>query len=331
MKLSRPASALVVLGALGASACSAWPAEPPPASTARAAAGSVRLLVEPDAGKAAVLSLISGARRSIWAEMYLLTDADAVGALVAQAAGGCDVRVLLEPAPYQAETANQEAFAQLAAAGADVRWATARFTYTHAKVLVIDHARLAVLTLNLTASGLSGNREYAALDSDPADVAAMEALFGADQTGLPTAAPGGRLVTSPESSRAVLLALFAQARSTLLLETEELGDAQAVDALVAARARGVAVTLAWPGPADAAPAAFRTLAAAGATVRAVDTPSIHAKVVVADGRDLYLGSANLSTTSLDQDREVGLRLSDAALAGTIAATVAADAARGIPP
>ena len=53
---------------------------------------------------------------------------------------------------------------------------------------------------------------------------------------------------------------------------------------MAARARGVAVTLAWPGPAADAPAAFRALAAAGATVRAADTPPIHAKVIVADRR-----------------------------------------------
>ena len=329
MKLSRPASAFFFGGALAASACSAWSPEPGPAVAP--AAGAVRLLVEPNAGEAAVLNMISGARRSIWAELYLLTDADAIGALIARAAAGCDVRVLLEPAPYQAETANQDAFAQLAAAGADVRWSTARFTFTHAKVLAIDHATLAVLTLNLTASGLTGNREYAALDTDPADVAAMEELFVADQTGVPTAAPGGRLVTSPESSRASLLALFAGARSTLAIETEELSDAQAVNALVAAQARGVAVTLAWPGPAANAPSAFRKLAAAGATVRAVDRPSIHGKVAVADGRNLYLGSANLTATSLDQNREVGLRLDDQVLAATIASTVTSDAATGIPP
>lgn len=291
----------------------------------------MRLLIEPDAGKAAVLALIAGARRSVWAELYLLTDADAIGALADRAAAGCDVRVLLEPAPYQAETANQAAYAGLAAAGVDVRWATERFAYTHAKVFTVDHATLAVLTLNLTASGLTSNREYAAIDTDTTDVAAMEDLFAADQLGVPSPEPAGRLVTSPESSRPALLGLFAGATSTLAIETEELADPEAVDALLAARARGVAVTLVWPGPAAGAPAAFRTLADAGATVRAVAAPSIHAKVVVADGRTLYLGSANLSATSLDANREVGLRLSDPALATRVGATVAGDAATGIPP
>jgi len=319
-----------------AAGCTVWGAPPEPTAGQTAGkptgrAGSVRLLVEPEAGKGAVLDLIAAARHAVWAELYLLTDADAIAALVGRARAGVDVRVLLEPAPYQAETANQAAFAQLAAAGADVRWTTPRFTYTHAKVLTVDHAALAVLTLNLTSSGLAGNREYAAVDTDPTDVAAMEAIFTADQLGMLTQTAPGRLVTSPESSRSALLALFDGARSTLAIETEELADAQAIQALLAARARGVAVTLAWPGPAPGAPSSFTALAAAGATVRAVGAPAIHGKVVVADGSAVYVGSANLSATSLDANREVGLRLDDPGLASAIASTVAADAATGIPP
>ena len=41
--------------------------------------------------------------------MYLLTDARAVAALADRARAGCDVRVILEPAPYLNEEANQMA------------------------------------------------------------------------------------------------------------------------------------------------------------------------------------------------------------------------------
>jgi len=92
----------------------------------------------------------------------------------------------------------------------------------------------------------------------------------------------------------------------------------------------VGVTLVWPGPPDGG-AAFTKLAAAGATVRAVAAPAIHAKVVVADGRAVYLGSANFTATSLDRNRELGLRLDDAAVARRVAATIADDAARGTSP
>src|SRR5258708_33872936 len=38
------------------------------------AAHAIQVFVEPDAGEAPILSAISGARGSIWAEVYLLTD-----------------------------------------------------------------------------------------------------------------------------------------------------------------------------------------------------------------------------------------------------------------
>jgi phosphatidylserine/phosphatidylglycerophosphate/cardiolipin synthase-like enzyme len=289
----------------------------------------VALVIEPDAGPATILDLTAGARSSVWMEMYLLTDARAVAALADRARAGCDVRVILEPAPYLDEGANQIAFDELTAAGASVRWATPRFSYTHAKTLIVDHARLAVLTLNLTNAGLGGNREYAAIDDEAADVAAAEAVFAADETGA-VAAAAGRLVTSPDASRTALAGLIEQASATLSIETEELTDPAILGALLDARARGVAITLVWPGPPDAG-TAFAKLAAAGATVRAVTAPAIHAKVVVADGRRLYLGSANFTATSLDRNRELGLRIDDPVVASRIAATVADDAGRGVPP
>ncbi|HEY4393474.1 MAG TPA: phospholipase D-like domain-containing protein [Polyangia bacterium] len=313
--------------------CDLTPPLPPrstPAPTG-GSAGPVTLEVEPDAGSQAVLDLVSAARTSLWMEMYLLTDGRAIAALAARAAAGCDVRVILEPSPYQDAGANQSAFDTLAAAGADVRWSLPRFSYTHAKSFTVDHARLVVLTLNLTGDGLGGNREYAAIDDDPSDVGAFEAVFAADALGAATGTPGGRLVTSPESSRPTLLALIDGAQHELALETEELTDGAMVAALLDARARGVAVTLAWPGPAAGAGTSFTKLAAAGATVRAVSAPPIHGKVVVADQQTFYLGSVNLSPTSLDDNRESGLLLQQAEAAAQVAGVVAGDAAVGTPP
>ena len=290
--------------------------------------------MEPDAGPQAVLDLIASARSSLWMEMYLLSDTRAIAAIVGRAAAGCDVRVILEPAPYQQDGANQSAYDQLAAARIDVRWSLPRFTYTHAKAFTIDHRRLAVLTLNLSGAGLAGNREYAALDDDATDVAAAEAIFTADALGAATGTPpasAGRLISSPESSRPALLALLGGAHASLALETEELTDPAVVSALLDARGRGVAVTLAWPGPAGGAGAPFATLAGAGATVRAVGAPPIHGKVVVADDRTLYLGSVNLTPTSLDDNRELGLLLTQPQLAAEVGEIVAADAAGGAAP
>jgi phosphatidylserine/phosphatidylglycerophosphate/cardiolipin synthase-like enzyme len=239
---------------------------------------------------------------------------------------------VLEPHPYQADGANDDAFARLAAAGVLVSWASPRFALTHAKLAVVDHARLVVLTLNLTRAGLAGNREYAVVDDDARDVAAAEAVVTGDLAGAAPTAPGGRVLASPTSTRAALAAALVRAGRAIAVEMEELSDADLVAALAAARARGCAVSVVLPGSgtSPATDAAARSLSAAGVAVRLLDAPQVHAKAVVADGW-LYVGSANLTTASLDANREVGLALTDAGAVRLVAATIADDLARGRAP
>jgi cardiolipin synthase len=302
------------------------------AAMAARPAGQVRVLVEPDAGAQAILTVLAGARASLWMEMYLLTDGDAMDVLIARRAAGCDVRVVLEPHPYQADGANDAAFARLTAAGVTVSWASPRFAYTHAKFAVIDHTRLLVLTLNLTRSGLGGNREYAVVDDAPADVAAADAVLDADLTGEAAPVSSSRVLASPGGTRPALLAAVRGARRALAVEMEEVSDASLVRELAAAASRGVGVTVVAPasGRSTATSAALARLATVGATVRLLDVPQVHAKVVVADDW-VYLGSANLTLGSLDANREFGLGLADAMARRVVAATIAADAAFGQPP
>jgi cardiolipin synthase A/B len=295
-------------------------------------AAPVRVLVEPEAGADAVLGLFAAARRSLWMEMYLLTDTSTIDALVARSRAGVDVRVILEPHPYQADGANDDAFARLGAGGVLVAWASPRFALTHAKLAVVDHARLVALTLNLTRSGLAGNREYAVVDDDARDVAAADALVTADLAGVVPGATSGRVLASPTTMRPALAAALARAARSVAVEMEELSDPALVNALAAARARGCAVSVALPGAGTSAATndGARRLAAAGVVVRLVDAPQVHAKAVVADDW-LYVGSANLTTASLDANREVGLALRDAAALRLVAGTIADDLGRGRAP
>ena len=52
------------------------------------------------------------------------------------------------------------------------------------------------------------------------------------------------------------------------------------------------------------------LAAAGVDIRLADSLYIHAKAIIADGERAFVGSQNLSATSLDQNRELGIIVDD---------------------
>jgi phosphatidylserine/phosphatidylglycerophosphate/cardiolipin synthase-like enzyme len=305
-----------------------------PAPRPTAGPPAVRVLTEPDAGPGAALALLGEARRALWMEMYLLTDEDAIAAIVARRQAGCDVRVILEPHPYLDDGANDPAFAALAAAGVTVRWANPRFALTHAKLAIVDHVRLVVLTLNLTRAGLAENREYVAVDDDPADVAAAEGIVAADLAGAvsPPIGSRSRVLVSPGGTRAGIETVVGAATSTLEIEMEELSDTTVVDGLITAVARGVAVSVGLPatGRSAATDTAAARLAAGGVAVRLVGTPPLHAKAIVADGSLVYVGSANLTTASLDDNREVGLILADPATSRIVGSYITADLGQGAP-
>ena len=318
---------------LGASA----PAPGVPAGTRSAASGAGRLqvLVEPGAGIGPVYRLITGARTSVDLTMYELRDATAEADLAADAARGVDVRVLLDR--HLERSANTAAYDYLAAHHVHVRWGPAGTT-VHQKTLTVDGATSVIMTLNLVTADYSGTRDFAVIDTNHADVAAIVATFDADFAGRAITPPDGAdLVWSPTNAQASVLSVIDGARHTLAVEDEEMDDPAVTGALAAAARRGVDVKVVmtadseWDG-------AFSELAKSGVHVRLYADDSgalyIHAKVIVADadraGQRVLIGSQNFSVASLDYNRELGILTRDAAVVRTASVTLARDYAGGTP-
>lgn len=307
-----------------------------PARTATrpaARAGRLQVLVEPAAGIESIYRLITGARRSVDLTMYELSDVTAEADLAADAARGVDVRVLLDQ--HLERSRNLAAYDYLASHGVHVRWAAAGTIY-HQKTLTVDGATAVIMTLNLVTEDYADTRDFAVIDTRPADVAAIVATFNADYAGRAITPPDGSdLVWSPTNSQASVLAIINGARHSLAIEDEEMNDPQVTSALTAAARRGVDVKIIMTANPEW-DAAFSELAGAGVHVRvAPDYTSalyIHAKVIVADsgrpGQRMLVGSENFSIASLDYNRELGIMISDSALITTVNEVVMADYAGG---
>lgn len=287
---------------------------------ATCAAQSVSVFVEPDAGTAPVLQAIHSATRSIWIEVYLFTDRTVIHALESAAAHGVDVRVLLEAHPYGGgDVQAARLLEELQAAGVHAEPASPAFTYTHAKLMLIDQATAYIMTSNLTVSGLGGtfsyaDRDYGVIDTNSLDVSTLASIFTADWNRTNASAADQRLVISPINARSALDALLASAQTSLDVEDEEMYDRASEDALIAAARRGVSVTVVLPQPsAGASPSPdVERLLHGGVRVRYLRAPYLHAKLVIVDGRLAFVGSENFSATSLDRNREVGILLSNPA-------------------
>ena len=95
--------------------------------------------------------------------------------------------------------------------------------------------------------------------------------------------------------------------------------------------RGVVVRIVAPqtGRSADTQATLLRLKARGAQIKGLSSPDIHAKTVVAAGKRAYVGSINLSSTSMDKNREVGLVTETSSVLGRLKATIDADFAKGI--
>jgi cardiolipin synthase len=303
----------------------------PEAEPAGAVADS--LIIEPDDGMAPIYSLLSSPRRTLDITMYELVDPTAESLLADDAARGVRVRLVLDHRLERQR--NQPAYDFLRSRGVEVVWSSSRYFATHEKAFVIDGETAVVMSLNLTDRYYATSRDLAVVDHDPPDVAAVESVFEADLRGAATGTPAADdLVWSPGQSEADLLALIDGARQSIALESEELSSHRVVGALVNAARRGVAVSIAMTYDADWV-RGFDAIAAARGDIGVLHGEAplyIHAKLLAVDagtprGR-AFVGSENISDTSLLHDRELGVVLVAPRLVGQVAAVVAADVSDG---
>lgn len=288
------------------------------------------IFVEPDDGRAPLLAELDAARRSITLQIYLLSDEEILRALERAQARGVDVRVIMEDSPFGGAGGEEEVFVRLERAGVAVRWSNPAFRLSHIKTFVVDEEVAIIMNLNLTKTSFTGNREFAAITTRPAEVAQAAAIFDADwrRSAEP---PDGPLIVSPTTSRRTLLGLIDGATTSLDIYAEVVRDKEIVAALGEAATRGVHVRLIVSNDSeenDRGRDERASLARQGVQVRLARGVYIHAKMILVDGKRAYVGSQNFTSASLDLNRELGILIDDPANIARLARTFEADFTSG---
>ncbi len=295
----------------------------------------VQVFVEPDAGDRVITDAIAGAHKTILLEMYLLTERKVINALEEAANRGVDVQVMLEQHPYGSGSASPtETLDRLRAAGVKAQATNPAFALTHEKGMAIDGNTAYIMTANFTLSALGSgsytkNREYGIIDTNAQDVQAVTTIFNADWNRSTPQIHDPNLVVSPVNSRAVFTSLINSTHKTLLIEAEEMQDSGIEQAIVNAGQRGVKVQVILPSPSgsasgDSNSSGIRAISQAGIQVEEDPHLYMHAKIIIVDGQKAFVGSENISTASLEQNRELGILVSDQNVLSTLQQTFQQD-------
>jgi phosphatidylserine/phosphatidylglycerophosphate/cardiolipin synthase-like enzyme len=251
-------------------------------------------------------ALIDSAKTSLDIQMYLWTVKPLANKVVAAKQRGVDVRVIMDPD----EPGNNAVEPIFDSGGVVWKNAGSLYSFSHAKYLIVDKTQAAIMSMNFNLDAMDMERNYGAIDKDVEDLADLQEIFEYDwklANGATTLPPVDlsctRLIVSPTNSKARLLQHIASAKTTLDLEIMYLSEGDIRDAVLAAKSRGVTVRVILEDPTDQS---IPMLKAAGIPVK--QPPSsiyLHAKLITADGV-AFIGSENMSFTSLAKNREVGV-------------------------
>jgi hypothetical protein len=303
---------------------------------------------EADNSVTPLYTFINSAQKTIDMTMYEMQDTTFTADLVAACSRGVRVRVIFSSS---IASSSATAYSALNSAGSNCSAvdSNSHFVNTHQKTITIDGAlptaQTAILSLNLQTQYYSTTRDFALIENDPVDIAAIEATFNQDYAAGGTNSlteynyqpgAGDDLIWSPTTATADMLAIINNATKTLLVENEEMSASNIVTALEAACTRGVTVHIAMEYSSDYV-TNFNSLKAAGCKLSTYNNPNgfyIHAKAVVADyglpTQNVYMGSINYSTASMTENRELGVYIADPASVQLLNATMASDYAGGSP-
>jgi cardiolipin synthase A/B len=275
--------------------------------------GAARAIIEPQDGSKPVCDIIDGAQKTICLKMFTFTSDDIAEALIAAQKRGVNVRVMLNPARSSGSRANDDMKMRLQAAGVTVSWSSPAFAVTHEKSMVIDSRLAMIATFNFGVKYFTTTRDYGVLTEHPAVIAEIEQCFNADWERREFVRPdNSALLWSNRGSRALMCTFIDQAKHTLDVQHPKFVDAVVLDRLIQAHERGVRVRVICGGKHGISTwdildtfASLRLMKLNGIKIRKQKHLRLHAKLLLADGKQALIGSMNIDRSAFDLRRELG--------------------------
>jgi phosphatidylserine/phosphatidylglycerophosphate/cardiolipin synthase-like enzyme len=329
-KLSR--SLIAVTAALASATAIGVTASVSQAATRPAASGTYTLETLPGS-MTWFYNQIKDAKTSIDLTMYELQDTTAEDDLAAAESRGVDVRVILDE---REESENAAAYSYLKSHGVGVVYSWTKYYYTHEKCMVVDGTTADIMTLNLQSQYYSTTRDFGVVDTNSSDISAITAVFNADYAHKAiTPGAGADLVWSPTTAQAKLTGLINNAKTSLQIYSEEMDDPTVTTDLENAAKRGVDVRVVGENEDGEYNSEYSALYKAGVKISYYSSSTgfyIHGKVIMADyntsAAKIFIGSQNFSNTSLTENRELGLIISNSAIESSINTDFTSDFAGG---
>jgi phosphatidylserine/phosphatidylglycerophosphate/cardiolipin synthase-like enzyme len=289
----------------------------------------LEVFAQPDCGVEPFVETLGRATKTIDFMVYQMGTGHILDTIIAKAQVGVKVRAILDLAQKPVNEKYKEKM-EAASPNITVIWSDPKFAFMHAKFMVVDGTEAIVGTGNYYEKLMLQERNYATRVKDPADLASLNAIFEADFNRQTPDLSCTRLLVAPVNARQRLLDLINSATKSITVESMQFQDAEIRAAIVAKKNKGIDVRIIL------AEASWITANTGAATylqsngIAPKSYPHAHVKNIVVDGNKAYVGSINLSTNSMNKNREVGLIVTEQNNVDLIVSTFEHDWTTGTP-
>ena len=277
----------------------------------------MKLIVQPDAGMAPVVTAIKQAKKSIDVLIFRLDRLEIARALEAAVARGVRVRALTAHINRGGEKILRKLEMHLLESGVTVSRTADDLIRYHGKMMILDGRLLHVYGFNFTAFDMEKSRSFGVITKNPKLVSEAMKLFAADFDRQPYVSSQERLIVSPENSRERLSNFIKGARKELLIYDPRATDDAMLRLIEDRLASGVDVRI------------IGKVEAKWDKIPSEKFPGkrLHVRAIIRDGRRAFIGSQSLRRIELDKRRELGVIIYDQAVVNEMRAVFQSDWAR----
>src|SRR5262249_1597184 len=184
----------------------------------------MKLIVQPAAGRAPIVTAIKQAKKSIDILIVRLDRAEIARALEAAVGRGVRVRALTAHQNHGGTKSLRKLEMQLLEAGVTVSRTAHDLVRYHGKMVILDDRLLHVYGFNFTGLDIGKSRSFGIVTKNHKLVTEAQKLFAADFDRLPYVPGHDRLVVSPENARDRLARFLRGARRQLLIYDPKVSD-----------------------------------------------------------------------------------------------------------
>ncbi len=275
----------------------------------------MRLYIQPDAGISPLLKSIRKAKKSIKILIFRLDLPEIERALIDAVQRGVFVHALIAFTNRGGERTLRDLEMRFLAGGITVARTSGDLVRYHGKMMIVDGKELHILAHNFTHLDIEHSRSFSVVTHNRALVEEADNLFEADCKRQEYTPRNRKFIVSPANARTQLAAFMKRAKKSLVIYDPKVSDPEMLEILEDLYRSGVKIRIIGKSVRCSIPTRQ-------AEIR------LHARTIVRDGSDVFMGSQSLRKLELDSRREIGVIFRDSQVAKKITKVFAADWKQG---